>query len=150
MGYFTKEDVRENWLRKLKMYWDSTFVPRFHVQVGDIVEVDFGQNVGGEFSGRHLAICLEGSLPSQDKILVIPLTTKYITYNIHEDDLVNTMAFNGTQIKAGVVRGEAKWVSKLRCYRCSRILNDEKTYSLQMTKGHIELDADTLARWRML
>ena len=54
-------------------------------------------NPGTEFSGRHLAICLRDSVPSQEKMLVVPLTTKFKEYNIAEEDMIKTLLYRNLE-----------------------------------------------------
>ena len=149
MSFERKKNSREAWLRRLKIYWDSPTAPHFITRVGEIYEIDFGMNPGTEFSGRHLAICLRDSVPSQEKMLVIPLTTKFDAYNIAEEDIVNTVSSNGKSIKAGVVLGEATWVSKFRVFTCSKILQDNLEVD-SIVKGYIKISKKDLKRWSTL
>lgn len=149
MSYNRKKDSQEAWLRRLQIYWASPTSPHFITRVGEIYEVDFGMNPGTEFSGRHLAICLRDSVPSQEKMLVIPLTTKFEAYNIAEEDIIETTSTNGKTIKAGVVLGEATWVSKFRVFECSKIL-EEDTDTSKLVKGFIEVSKSNLKRWTTL
>jgi mRNA-degrading endonuclease toxin of MazEF toxin-antitoxin module len=149
MSYENKKNSREAWLRRLQVYWDSPTSPHFITRVGEIYEVDFGMNPGTEFSGRHLAICLRDSVPSQEKMLVVPLTTKFKEYNIAEEDIVETISLNGKNIKAGVVLGEATWVSKFRVFECSKILEENPDTS-KLVKGFIDITKSNLKRWSTL
>ncbi len=151
----TPKEKRENsieaWFRRLKIYLNTPTSPRFITRVGEIYEVDFGMNPGTEFSGRHLAICLRNSVPSQEKMLVIPLTTKFKAYNISKEDIISVKASNNTskRIKAGVVLGEATWISKRRIFTCSKILN-ENPNELNKVKGFVNISDETLERWLVL
>lgn len=148
---YNKEDAREAYLKRLNIYWGMSHPRRFMTRVGEIYEIDFGENVGDEFSGRHLGVCLEETSASQTKVLVIPLTTKYTEYNIHEDDVVRTTAsYDQRPIVAGVVLGEARRVSKLRIFPRSVILGEPPESHLGCAKACIEIDAKTLRRWRKL
>lgn len=147
--YERKQDSREAWLRRLKMYWNTASFPRFTARLGEIFEVDFGENVGTEFSGRHLAICLKDSLPSDERILVIPLTTKYLEYNIADDDIVEVTSLNGTSIKAGASLHEARWISKLRIFRASKILEEPDTV-VNPVKGCVIISKERQKRWTTL
>ena len=149
MSYEDKLNSREAWLRRLKIYWNSPSSPHFITRVGEIYEVDFGMNVGTEFSGRHLAICLKDTTPSQEKTLVIPMTTKFEAYNIAPVDMIETTAFNGKPIKAGVVLGEATWISKFRVFKASKILQDSDDANY-LVKGFIEISNINLRRWLKL
>ena len=149
MSYENKKNSREAWLRRLQVYWDSPTAPHFITRVGEIYEVDFGMNPGTEFSGRHLAICLRDSVPSQEKMLVVPLTTKFKEYNIADEDMIETISLNGKNIKAGVVLGEATWVSKFRVFECSKILEENPDTS-KLVKGFIEISRTNLQRWSTL
>lgn len=149
MSYENKKNSREAWLRRLQIYWKSPTSPHFITRIGEIYEVDFGMNPGTEFSGRHLALCLRDSVPSQEKMLVIPLTTKFEQYNIADEDIIETTSKNGKTIKAGVVLGEATWVSKFRVFECSKIL-DETPDTSKLVKGFIDITKPNLKRWTTL
>ena len=150
MSYENKKNSREAWLRRLQIYWNSPTAPHFITRVGEIYEVDFGMNPGTEFSGRHLAICLRDSVPSQEKMLVVPLTTKFKEYNIAEEDMIKTTSLNGKTIVAGVVVGEATWVSKFRVFECSKILEENSYDNSKIIKGFIEVSKQNLKRWSTL
>lgn len=150
MSFENKKNSREAWLRRLQIYWNSRTSPHFITRVGEIYEVDFGMNPGTEFSGRHLAICLRDSVPSQEKMLVVPLTTKFKEYNIADEDIIETEAFNTKKrIKAGVVLSEATWVSKFRIFEHSRILEENPDTS-KLVKGFIKISKQNLKRWSTL
>lgn len=147
----SKQDAREAYLKRLQIYWNLDRPKRFNTHVGEIYEIDFGENVGDEFSGRHLGICLEDTSPSQTKTLVVPLTTKYAEYNIHEEDIIRTTAlFDQRPIIAGVALGEARWISKLRIFPRSVILNEPSKYAFGCVKAVVDIDAKTLRRWRKI
>jgi hypothetical protein len=146
-----KEDARAAYLKRLQIYWGYQGPHKFNTHVGDIYEVDFGENVGDEFSGRHLGICLEDTSPSQTKVTVIPLTTKYAKYNIRGDDLIETTSIIGNvPIVAGVVVGEAKRISKIRIFPRSTILEEPPDATLCYAKAYVKLDKRTVKRWRTL
>lgn len=150
MALYNKNDAREAFLKRLKLYWELE-PHRFLTRVGEIYEIDFGENIGDEFSGRHLGVCLSDTTASQSKVLVIPLTTKYTQYNIHKNDIVRTLApYSGKEIVAGAVLGEARWISKLRIFPRSLILDEPPNTFLEYAKASIEIDKRTLSRWRKL
>lgn len=117
-----KQIAREAYLRRLNYYWGAKNFPRLCTHIGEIYEVDFGENVGSEFSGRHLAVCLSETTIHQDRVMVIPLTTKYRQYNLKH--IVNTKSYNGKIIHAGIMLNEARLVSKLRLFQTSLILEE--------------------------
>ena len=82
-------------------------------------------------------------------MLVVPLTTKFEEYNIAEEDIIETTALNGKIIKAGVVLGEATWVSKFRVFECSKILEENPDTS-KLVKGTIAVSKIELKRWSTL
>lgn len=145
-----RQDAIEAWLRRLQAYLKSPTSPHFITRLGEIYEVDFGMNPGTEFSGRHLAVCLRDSVPSQEKMLVIPLTTKFKPYNISKEDIIETKSFNNKPITAGVVIGEARWVSKFRIFQRSTILEEDDNSTLSLAKGSIEISKSMLKRWSTL
>ena len=119
-----KSRSREAFLRRLNYYWDAKNFPRLCTHTGEIYEVDFGENVGSEFSGRHLAICLSDSTIHQDRVMVVPLTTKFKQYNLKH--VIKTTSYNGKKIEAGVMVNEARLVSKLRLFKQSLILEESE------------------------
>ena len=121
-GFEKKKASRDAFLRRLDYYWKSKNFPRLCTHVGEIYEVDFGENVGSEFSGRHLAICLSETTIHQDRLMVIPLTTKYKKYNLRH--IVKVKSYNNKLIDAGVMLNEAKLVSKIRLFQTSLILDE--------------------------
>ena len=110
---FDKEYARSAWLKRQQRYWDSTKGPRFNTHIGEIYEVDFGMNIGDEFSGRHLALCLSDTTHSEERMTVIPLSTKYMEYNLQYEIHV-TSYVDDKPIDAGVVLDEPRLISKLR------------------------------------
>lgn len=144
MEYTTQQ---ETWLRRLNCYWKKTSFPKFNTHIGEIYEVDFGENVGTEFSGRHLAVCLSDTNFSQERMLVIPLSTKYAEYNISKSDMVDTKSLtkNVQRIHGGIVLAEAKWISKIRVFQTSLILKEKEADSV--VKGRIKVTNSQLKRW---
>ena len=146
-----KIDAREAWLRRVQNYWNVISFPKFNTRVGEIYEVDFGENVGTEFSGRHLAVCLLDTMPNQERTIVVPLTTKYEEYNIDPRNIIQTMSDTGIEIKAGVVLGEARWISKVRIFRNSIILGEDASNLLnKIVKGRVRVSRYQLALWSKL
>lgn len=122
MYSYKRYDSREAWIRRLKCYWNSTMVPRINTYKGEIYEVDFGENVGSEFSGRHLGLVLEDSLSTNDRVLVIPLTTKIKKYNLKY--ICKYTTITNDKFEAGVAVNEMRYVSKKRFFKKSLILKD--------------------------
>lgn len=150
MSYKSKLDSREAWLKRLKIYWDSRTYPHFISRVGEIYEVDFGENPGTEFSGRHLAICLSETLPSQEKMLVVPITSKFESYNIAPENVIKTRAlWVEKDIEGGVALSEARWISKLRIFSVSKIL-EEPDDTKSPVKGFVKLTRQQVTRWKKL
>lgn len=142
--YQTKRKMsKEAYLRRLENYWKVRNFPRIHTHVGEIYEIDFGENVGSEFSGRHLAICLSETTISQDRMMVIPLTTKFKQYNL--EYVIKTTSYNGKEIHAGIMLNEAKLVSKIRIFDKSLILDEieddgiRAVGKIKLTKQQIKL-----------
>jgi mRNA-degrading endonuclease toxin of MazEF toxin-antitoxin module len=146
-----KIDAREAWLRRVQNYWNVVSFPKFNTRIGEIYEVDFGENVGTEFSGRHLAVCLLDTMPNQERTIVVPLTTKYEEYNIDPRNIIQTMSDTGVEIKAGVVLGEARWISKARIFRNSIILGEDASNILnKIVKGRVRVSRYQLTLWSRL
>ena len=145
--YIRAKNAKEAYIKRLRHYWTTKNYRNFNTNIGEIYEVDFGENVGTEFSGRHLAICLRDSTPSQERMFVVPLTTKYVDYNILDEDLISTTSTLGTPIAAGVVLNEARWVSKLRIFKISKILNENPNAVVSVAKSKVDLTPEQIERW---
>ena len=141
-----KQHNREAFLRRLDCYWKAKGFPRLCTHVGEIYEIDFGENVGSEFSGRHLAICLSESTIHQDRVMVVPLTTKFKQYNLKH--VVKTKSYNGKIIHAGVMLNEAKLVSKLRIFQTSLILDEVEEDDGVSAVGFVKLSKTQLKEFR--
>lgn len=138
---------REKWLIRQNRYWTNTTFLKFSTRVGEIYEVDFGENIGSEFSGRHLALCLCDTTTYNERVLVIPLTTQYERYNLK--DVFETTAYfsKDVVIKAGVVINEAKYISKMRIFKTSMILGEPVTDKL-IPIAHVDLTKEQLERFK--
>lgn len=121
-----KEVKQECWIERLRTYWSYTKEPVFNTRVGEIYEIDFGENVGSEFSGLHLAICLKDTKPTENRMLVVPISSKYKEFNLEHVIKVQSK-IPGQVIEGGIVLGEAQLVSKHRVSKISKILQ-EATY----------------------
>ena len=106
---------REAWIQRERSYWSMNKTPKYNCYKGEIYEIDFGENVGSELSGRHLGLVLQDSSPYTDRVLVIPLSSKIEEYNSRD-----TVEFyiGGTKItsKASIVVNETRYISKLRIF----------------------------------
>ena len=141
-----KEIGREAWLQRQQYYWRNKTTLKFNTVVGEIYEVDFGENIGSEFSGRHLALCLSDTTSYNDRVLVIPLTTKYEMYNI-QDVIETTSYVENKPIKAGVVINEARYISKMRIFKTSIILKESEE-DKRIPVGKIKLTQKQLTKFR--
>lgn len=122
----TKRQIkRDCWIERLKVYWSYAKEPVFNTRVGEIYEIDFGENIGSEFSGLHLAICLKDTKPTENRMLVVPLSSKYKEFNLEHVIKVPSKVPNQT-IEAGIVLGEAQLVSKHRVRKVSTILRESE------------------------
>lgn len=141
---------RKKWLEKLQFLWSVTKTCKFNANIGEIYEVDFGENVGDEFSGLHLAICLKESKLTEETMLVVPLTTKYRQLNIR--DIIDVPSrIRGQRIKAGVCIGNAIYVSKRRVNITSVILKEKSNPSnYQVAVGYVRLTAEQIEKYRRL
>lgn len=141
---------RKKWLEKLQFLWSITKTCKFNANIGEIYEVDFGENVGAEFSGLHLAICLKESKLTEETMLVVPLTTKYRQLNIR--DIIDVPSrVRGQRIKAGVCVGNAMYVSKRRINISSVILKEKANPSnYQVSVGYVRLSPEQIEKYRRL
>jgi uncharacterized protein YifN (PemK superfamily) len=56
-------------------------------RVGDIIDVDFGRNVGAEFRGRHFALVIVKSNHKSKKVNVVPLSSYTSKKDIRSDNV---------------------------------------------------------------
>lgn len=146
--YDRQRSAREAYLRRLQCYWKSRSPMRFNTYIGEIYEVDFGENVGSEFSGRHLGICLNNTKITEDRVLIIPITSAYIKYNL--TDIVECTSFvDDKPIKGGVVLNEARFVSKIRIFKTSNILQESED-DMRIAVGQVKLTEEQLERFRRI
>ena len=82
----------------------------------EIILVDFGFNVGGEFGGRHYAVVLEkNNNPTSSVILVAPITSYETERGCHPTNVdLGVGAINGHDKGAAVVMNQVRYVSKMR------------------------------------
>jgi mRNA-degrading endonuclease toxin of MazEF toxin-antitoxin module len=146
--YDRQRNAREAYLKRLQTYWKSRRPMRFNTYVGEIYEIDFGENVGSEFSGRHLGICLNDTKITEDRVLVIPITSAYVKYNL--TDIVKCTSFvDGKPIEGGVVLNEVRFISKVRIFKTSNILQESEEDD-RIAVGKIELTKEQLERFRRI
>ena len=143
-----QKDAREAYIRRLEMYWRNKTGLKFNTYIGEIYEVDFGENVGSEFSGRHLALCLSDTKITEDRMLVIPLSTKYEQYNL-TDIIECTSYVNNKPIKGGIVLNEVKFISKMRIFKTSNILNESKE-DTRIAVGKVDLTKDQIKKFKTI
>lgn len=145
---YTRAERQNAWLNKLTKYWNSNWIPRFNTHIGEIYEVDFGVNIGDEFSGRHLALCLSDTSHSENRMVVIPLSTKYQEYNLQYE--IHTTSFvDGKPIDAGVVLDEVRLISKQRVATYSLILQ-ESADDKSIPVGYVDISDEDLERYRSI
>lgn len=116
--------ARDCWIKRLQAIWNNNYNCKFQCMTGEIYEVEFGENIGDEFSGLHFAMVLQNSSPSNSKVLVIPISSRVDEYNIQYTlDVESYVGDN--RITGGFVMGEAKWISKQRILKYSKIFKED-------------------------
>lgn len=115
---------RECWIKRIQTIWSTNYSCKFQCYTGEIYEVEFGENIGDEFSGLHFAMVLQNSSPSNSKVLVIPISSRVDEYNIQFT--LDVESFVGdNRITGGFVMGEARWISKQRILKYSKIFKED-------------------------
>lgn len=135
---------RKRWISKIQHIWDIDYKVKFEARTGEIYEVEFGENIGDEFSGRHFAMVLQNSSPSNSKVLVIPITSRFEEYN-SKHKIKITSNVNNQIIEGGFVLGEARWISKQRINKYSAILKENPDDPIRCV-GFYYCDKKLLAR----
>jgi len=135
---------RKRWIKKLQKIWEVDYKSRFEARVGEIYEVEFGENVGDEFSGRHFAMVLQNSSASNTNVLVIPITSRYEEFN-SEYKIRIVSNVEGKIIEGGFVIGETKWISKQRINKWSCILGEDITDPIRCV-GKYDCDRNLLKK----
>jgi mRNA interferase MazF len=116
---------------------------------GDIIDVDFGFNVGAELGGRHYAVVVEDNARSDGTIMVIPLSSYKSPRKVHSSEVdlgvipeLNQHRGNtellGTKAKISHLRS----ISKMRIYYPRK--KDECIYRL--TDGQLKKIYDVIQR----
>lgn len=92
----------------------------------EIILVDFGFNVGGEFGGRHYAVVLEkNNNPTSGVILVAPITSYEPTKGYHPINVdLGVGAINNYDKGVAVVVNQIRYVSKMRIEKPKTSLED--------------------------
>lgn len=133
---------RNTWKISQDFLWNRNYDRMFNAHAGDIFEVQFGENIGNEFSGIHLAICLKDSRVSDSMITVVPISTHDNQYSLQHK--INVKSYvNDKMIVGGVVIGEAKSISKLRINKTSCILEEDEN-DLNICVGHYDITEEEI------
>ena len=111
-----------DWIAKWAIYLqrEDTFSPQSlkAYKQREIILVDFGFNVGGEFGGRHYAVVLEkNNNPRSSVILVAPISSYDQTRGQHAHKVnvdLGIGAIHGYSKGSQVVMNQIRYVSKLR------------------------------------
>lgn len=112
--------ILSDWLVKWGLYLQNelNFTPKNlkAYKQREIILVDFGFNVGGEFGGRHYAVVLEkNNNPTSGVILVAPITSYESEKGCHPTNVdLGVGAINGHDKGATVVMNQIRYVSKMR------------------------------------
>jgi uncharacterized protein YifN (PemK superfamily) len=116
-----------NWLHDFCQYiqFESKFRPEKNKKYnpGDIIDVNFGFNIGAELSGPHYAVVVEDNQRKDGTIMVVPLSSYHSKEEIHplEVDLGiipelnryrNSPPYTGTKARISHLRS----ISKMRIY----------------------------------
>lgn len=113
------------WIKRIQDIWKANYNCKFQCRTGEIYEVEFGENIGDEFSGLHFAMVLQNSSPSNSKVLVVPISSRIDEYNIQFT--IDVESYVGdNRITGGFVIGEAKWISKQRITKYSKIFKENE------------------------
>lgn len=114
--------ILTDWIIKWAMLLknESTFNPATlrKYRQGEIILVDFGFNVDGEFGGRHYAVVLEkNNNPKSSVVLVAPITSYDAAKNekVHPTNVdLGCGAINNYDKGAAVVVNQIRNISKMR------------------------------------
>ena len=82
-----KDEVKKvQWIGRLVNYWNlKQYKVRLDVCAWQIFEIDYGMNVGHEFSGRHYGVAIHDSPFYNPIITVIPIKTSRGKLNPNSD-----------------------------------------------------------------
>ena len=113
--------ILSDWVTKWSSYIqrESTFRPRNlkSYKQREIILVDFGFNVDGEFGGRHYAVVLERNNPNANTVFVAPITS-YDPMRGQKPHPANIDlgigAIHGYHNGAEVVTNQIRYISKMR------------------------------------
>lgn len=107
------------WMTKWGMYLnkEEKFSPTDYkiYKQGEIILVDFGFNIDGEFGGRHYAVVIEkNNSPKSSTVLVAPISTEHSGKISPANIDLGVGAINDYQQRTQVVMNQIRYISKLR------------------------------------
>lgn len=116
----------------------------------EIILVDFGFNIDGEFGGRHYAVVLErNNNPKSSVILVAPITSYEIGQSVHPTNVdLGIRAINNYEKGAAVIVNQIRNISKMRIEKPKtstepRLYMDNDKFQELLDKIHKQLILDT-------
>lgn len=126
IGNMDERALLINWLKQFSRYkaYERDFNPKKlkKYNFGDLIEVDFGYNVGRELRGPHFAVVVENNPRSKPTIMVVPLSSymhnkKESAYDI---DLGIISSLNSYKDSNGIgsraLPDQMKAIDKIRIY----------------------------------
>ncbi len=119
---FKNELKRVQWLGRLLNYWNLRhYMVRIDVYAWQIFEIDYGMNVGHEFSGRHYGVVIHDSPFYNPIITVIPIKTSRGKINSHSDVYLGKIEGIQSLKNSIAVINQIQAVDKIRIFNIDSI-----------------------------
>ncbi len=135
---FVKEVKKVQWVARLLNYWTmKKYTLSVDIKAWEIFEIDFGMNVGHEFSGRHYGVVIHDSPYYNPLITVIPIKTAKKEINLNSDVLLNKIEGIRSSKKSIAVINQIQTVDKLRIFNVDSINFRESNQPLKLNETQI-------------
>lgn len=134
-----KEYNKTNWLARLLNYWSmEQYENNLDIKAWEVYEIDFGINVGHEFSGRHYGVVINDSPKNNPLITRIPIKTAKKKINKKSDVLLNEIEGIKSSRKSVAVINQIQTIDKLRIFSKNCINIKDESKPLKLNKEQIK------------
>ncbi len=132
---FKYELKKVQWIGRLFNYWNNNKLKiKIDIKQWQIFEVDFGINVGAEFSGRHYGVCINKPTINNPLIIVIPIKTAKDKINPYSDVFLGKINGIESLNNSLAVINQITTIDKLRIFDINTINNVISAKPIFLTK----------------
>lgn len=124
---FNQELKKVQWIGRLLNYWTlNQLLIEINVKAWQIFEIDYGMNVGHEFSGRHYGVTINDSPFYNPIMTVIPIKTAKGKYNESSDIYLGKIEGIQSLKNSIAVVNQIQSIDKMRIFNINSINPKEK------------------------